>query len=368
MRVALVHDHLTQLGGAERVLEVFQNLWPSAPTYTLFYDPRTMEEIFGHKDIRSSFLQRFPGALRFMRWMLPLMPTATEQYPLNNYDVVVSSASAFAKGVITSPNTLHVCYCHTPTRYLWNDALSYIDELRAPRVIKFFLPIVQNFLRLWDRLAAERVDLFIANSKTVQKRIKKYYGKESIVIYPPVNTEEFSLSAAPKTSYLIGGRLVSYKRYDLVIEAFNRTGLPLIVFGTGPEEQKLKKAAKENITFVGRVSDEERARLFANAIAFIHPQEEDFGLTAVESMAAGRPVIAYRQGGATESVIDGVTGTFFDEQSWEALAEILFRFDEKAFSPTRIKAHAEQFSVTNFRRTIHDFVTTHWTTHHASRH
>lgn len=360
MRVALVHDHLTQLGGAERVLEVFQNLWPAAPTYTLLYDKKQMETIFGHKDIRTSFLQSFPGAVRRMRWLLPLMPIATEHYPLQDYDVVISSASAFSKGVITSANAVHICYCHTPTRYLWNDAVSYVEELNVPRIVKFFLPMVQSALRGWDRLAADRVDLFIANSKTVQDRIKKYYGKDSIVIYPPVNTEEFTISDAPKTSFLIGGRLVSYKRYDLVIEAFNKIGLPLIIFGTGPEEEKLRAMARSNITFVGRVTDDERARLFANALAFIHPQEEDFGLTPVESMAAGRPVIAYRKGGATESIVEGVTGTFFEEQSWESLAETLLHFDEKQFSPAQIKAHAEQFSVANFRRAMHDIVTRTW--------
>jgi glycosyltransferase involved in cell wall biosynthesis len=360
MRIALVHDHLTQLGGAERVLEVFQNLWPSAPTFTLLYDKKQMEPIFGHKDIRPSFLQSFPGAVRRMRWLLPLMPLATEHYPLQEYDVVLSSASAFAKGVITNPRAVHICYCHTPTRYLWSDAVSYIEELQAPKLVKILLPLVQSALRAWDRLAADRVDVFIANSKTVQDRIKKYYNRDSTVIYPPVNTEEFVISNAPKTSFLIGGRLVSYKRYDLVIEAFNRLALPLIIFGTGPEEAKLRAMAKSNIQFVGRVSDDERARLFANAIAFIHPQEEDFGLTPVESMAAGRPVIAYRKGGATESVIDGVTGIFFNEQSWESLAETLLHFDEKKFSPMHIKAHAEQFSVANFRKAMHEIVTNTW--------
>ncbi len=360
MRVALVHDHLTQLGGAERVLEVLQTLWPFAPTFTLLYSKEQMEPVFGHKDIRTSFLQRIPGALRFMRWLLPLMPIATEQYPLQEYDVVISSSSGFAKGVVTNANAIHICYCHTPTRYLWSDAASYVNELHAPWFVKALLPIIQSVLRSWDKLAADRVDVFVANSKTVQQRIRKYYGKESVVIHPPVSTDEFSISAAQKTAFLIGGRLVSYKRYDIVIAAFTRIGIPLIVFGTGPEEAKLRAMAGKNITFMGRVTDSERARLFSEAIAFIHPHEEDFGITAVESMAAGRPVIAFNKGGATETVIEGVTGTLFSEQSWEALADTVLHFDEKRFNPAAIKAHAEQFSVANFRKAMHDVVTHAW--------
>lgn len=366
MRVALVHDHLTQLGGAERVLEVLQTLWPFAPTFTLLYGKEHMEPVFGHKDIRTSFLQRIPGALRFTRWLLPLMPIATEQYPLQDYDIVISSSSGFAKGVVTHANAIHICYCHTPTRYLWSDAASYITELHAPRVVKALLPLIQSVLRVWDKLAADRVDIFLANSKTVQQRIRKYYGKESIVIHPPVSTDEFSISSAQKTAFLIGGRLVPYKRYDIVITAFTRIGIPLIVFGTGPEEAKLRAMAGKNITFVGRVTDSERARLFSEAIAFIHPHEEDFGITAVESMAAGRPVIAFNKGGATETVIEGVTGTLFSEQSWEALADTVLHFNEARFNPVAIKTHAEQFSVTHFRKALHDVVTKAWETRSRS--
>ena len=360
MKVALVHDHLTQLGGAERVLEVFQTLWPQAPTFTLFYDREAVGSVFGHRDTRPSFLQRIPGALRIHRWLLPLMPAATEHYPLQEYDVVISSASAFAKGAITNERAVHICYCHSPTRYLWNDAKSYVDELHAPKLVKLFLPVLQSILRAWDRLAAERVDIFVANSETVRQRIQKYYGRDSIVVHPPVSTSTFAISTAPKTSFLIGGRLVSYKRYDLVVKAFTRLGIPLIIFGSGPEEEYLKSIAGPNITFVGRVTDDERARLFANAIAFLHPQEEDFGITAVESMAAGRPVIAYGKGGATETVVEGVTGTFFHEQTWESLADTVLHFDERKFNPVTIKAHAEQFSVERFRKAMHDIAENAW--------
>lgn len=363
MKVALVHDHLIQNGGAERVLSALQAMWPEAPTYTLAYDKRHMAPEFGHRDIRTSFLQRLPGGLRRLRWYLPLMPTATESYDLSHYDVVISSSSAFAKGVITSPRSVHICYCHTPTRYLWEDTLSYLGELRAPGFAKLLLPIFLNSLRTWDRLAAERVDKFIANSKTVQRRIAKYYRRDSTVITPPVDTERFAISSNQKTYYLVGGRLVDYKRYDIVVDAFTKLGIALKVFGSGPAEKELRRRAGPNVEFLGRVSDDERARLFADAIAFLHPHEEDFGITAIESMAAGRPVIAYRRGGATETVEDGVTGVFFDEQSWEELANTVLHFNHTQFSPEKIRTHAKRFSTAHFRTSMKQFVEKAWEEH-----
>lgn len=363
MRVALIHDHLTQYGGAERVLEALQAIWPDAPTYTLRYDPTVMGQAFEHKIIRTSFLERLPFARRAFRWFLPLMPLATESYDLSDFDVVISNSSAFSKGIITAPHALHICYCHTPTRYLWSDTDSYVAELRAPRFVKAALPLLLHKLRIWDQLAATRVDHFVANSETVQRRIQKYYRRDSQLIYPPVDIERFALSPEPKTYFLAGGRLVAYKRFDLVVDAFTKLGKPLKVFGTGPELADLKKRAGPNVTFVGRVSDDERARLFANAIAFINPQEEDFGITPVESMASGRPVIAYRRGGALETVIDGVTGVFFDEQSWEELADVVLHFNEQAFQPEKIRAHAEQFATRIFRKRIYDLVHRLWRDH-----
>jgi glycosyltransferase involved in cell wall biosynthesis len=363
MRVALVHDHLIQQGGAERVLQAFQAIWPDAPTYTLYYDRDALKGDFGHKDIRPSILQKFPFAKRFFRFYLPLMPMATEQYDLSDFDVVISSASGFAKGVITSPSAVHICYCHTPTRYLWSDAASYLEELKAPRVIKTLLPLVLSRLRVWDRLSADRIDYFVANSKTVQARIKKYYRRDSTVIHPPVDVDQFSITPGEKKYYLIGGRLVKYKRFDLVVQAFTKLGLPLKIFGTGPAEKELKAMAGPNVEFLGRVSDSERAHLFSNAIAFLHPHEEDFGLTAVESMAAGRPVIAYKKGGATETVIEGVTGTFFSNQTPEGLIEVLNRFKPELFVPEKLRAHALTFSTNRFREEISSFVET-----YADRH
>jgi glycosyltransferase involved in cell wall biosynthesis len=363
MKIALVHDHLVQSGGAERVLEAFQSIWPGAPTYTLLYDKQTMGSQFGHRDIRTSFLQRMPFSLRKSRWYLPLMPTATEAHDLSEFDVIISSSSAFAKGIIPSSDALHICYCHTPTRYLWSDTHSYVNELNLPGPLKRFLPSFLTPLRAWDRLAAQRVDFFIANSEAVSRRIQRYYDKDSDVIHPPVDIDAFSISDAQKKYYLIGGRLVSYKRYDLVVQAFSKLGIPLKIFGNGPAERKLKRMAGPNIEFLGRVSNEERSRLFAEAIAFLHPHEEDFGITAIESMSAGRPVIAYRKGGAIETVIDGKTGIFFDQQTWEDIADTVLHFDEYTFDSAAIRAHAEAFSLAHFHKKMYTFVAKKWDTH-----
>lgn len=363
MKLALIHDHLTQNGGAERVLEAFQAIWPNAPTFTLIYDQEKMASHFGKRDIRTSFLQRMPLSLSKPRWYLPLMPTATESYDLSDYDVIVSSSSAFSKGVIPATNAIHICYCHTPTRYLWSDSHSYVEELNVPGIVKRILPPVLSGLRAWDRLAAERVDYFIANSETVRHRIKRYYQKESDVIHPPVEFDEFAISDAPKTYYLIGGRLVAYKRYDLVVQAFSKLNIPLKIYGTGPMEQELKRMAGPNVQFLGRVSNEQKAHLFSNAIAFLHPQEEDFGITPLESMAAGRPVIAYGKGGALETVIDGKTGVLFNEQSWEEIADTVLHFEEKRFDPNAIRKHAENFSLNRFHREMRDYVEEKWRAH-----
>ncbi len=360
MKVALIHDHLIQNGGAERVLSALQSMWPDAPTYTLAYDKTHMAPEFGHRDIRTSFLERLPGGYKRLRWYLPFMPTATESYDLSRYDVIISSSSAFAKGVITSPSSVHICYCHTPTRYLWEDTLSYVGELRAPWFAKRLLPFFLTWLRMWDRLAADRVDHFVANSETVARRITKYYRRTSTVITPPVDVDRFEISHSEKRYYLVGGRIVDYKRFDIVVEAFTKLGIPLKIFGSGPAEKALRHVAGSNIEFLGRVSDDERAHLFANAVAFIHPHEEDFGITAIESMAAGRPVIALRKGGATETVIDGVTGVFFDEQSWEELADTVLHFDEKQFDPEKIRTHALQYSTALFRSSMRTFVEKVW--------
>jgi len=362
MKIALAHDYLIQDGGAEKVLDVLQEIWPDAPTFTLFFDPKRMPAFKG-RDIRTSFLQKMPLAKSKYQWYIMLMPTAVEWLDFSDYDVVISSTSAFMKGLITRENTLHICYCHTPTRYLWSDTHSYVKELRMPKMVKAFLPPALTYLRMWDKQAAGRVEHFIANSQTIRNRIQKYYGQKSTVIHPPVDTHRFNVTNRTREYFVTGGRLVSYKRFDLVLDAFNKTGLPLKIFGSGPVEKELRKKANTNIEFLGRISDEKQAELYANAKAFIHPQEEDFGITPVESMAAGTPVIAYRRGGAMETIIDGVTGEFFDEQSWEELADHTIRFNQNQYNPENIRAHAGRFSRAQFKENMKQFVEQKWKEH-----
>ena len=360
MRIALVHDYLVQDGGAERVLQAFQEIWPKAPTFALLYDPSRMGASFRGKDIRTSFLQQVPFALKRYKWFMPLMPMATERHNVNDYDVVLSSTSAFAKGVITRPETLHVCYCHTPTRYLWSDTHSYINEIGLPGPIRRMVPLMLTDIRVWDRLAADRVDRFVANSDTVSRRIRKYYLRDSDVIHPPVETSRYRISPNIGDHYVAGGRLVAYKRFDIVVRAFNKLGIGLKIFGEGPEMAKLRAMAKPNIEFVGRVGEKEKADLYTKAIAYIHPQEEDFGITAVEAMAAGRPVIAYRKGGALETVVDGVTGVFIEEQSWEELANQIIRFEPDHFDPKTIREHALAYDTEIFKDRIRRYVEGAW--------
>jgi len=355
-KVALVHDHLVQDGGAEQVLKALCEQYGSAPVFTIVADKKSTNKFFSGKKIITSFLQQIPLGVRRYQWYLFLMPAAIESHNLMDYDLVISSASSFAKGVITNPSAKHVCYCHTPTRYLWNDSHNYLKELKVNFLIKKALPLTLHKLRVWDRLAAERVDFFIANSKTVQERIRKYYNRDSAVIYPPVEVNKFHISSNPKKYFLAGGRLVPYKRFDLVVKAFSRLGIPAKIFGIGPEARHLKKIAKRNVEFLGRVSDEQKAELYGDCIAYINPQEEDFGITAIEAMASGRPVVAYDKGGATETIIGGKTGEFFGEQIWEDLADKVLRFRPENYDPQFIRQHAQQFSADNFKRNFSGYI------------
>ncbi|MEK7102515.1 MAG: glycosyltransferase [Patescibacteria group bacterium] len=357
MKLALVHDYLSQDGGAERVLLALQTMWPDAPTYVWFYNKENFAGTFEGKDIRTSFILNLPFGVSHYQWYLPLLPMATERHDLSEFDVVVSSASSFAKGIITRPDTLHICYCHTPTRYLWTDTHEYVDSLPYNALIKkFVIPPVISRLRLWDQLSTTRVDHFVANSRTVQARIWKYYRRESTVIYPPVNLEHFTISPTVENYFVTGGRLVPYKKMELVIRVFNRLKWPLKIFGTGPELKRLREIARPNIEFLGKITDEEKARVMARAQAFIHPQIEDFGITPIESMAAGRPVIAFAKGGALESVVPDETGVFFHRQTWEDLLDAVLHFDSSRFDPERIRNHALQFGAEAFKEKMRRFV------------
>ncbi|MFH2105211.1 MAG: glycosyltransferase [Parcubacteria group bacterium] len=356
MKVALIHDFLNQVGGAEKVLQVFHELFPKAPVYTITYDRSETGDVFDDMDIRTSFIQNLPGGPRRYKWYLAWMPAAIEQFDLSSYDVVLSDCSAYSKGIVTKPETLHICYCHSPTRYLWSDTHSYTEELKQPSIIKKGLPIILNRIRVWDRQAAERVDKFVTNSKNVTDRINKYYFRDSDVIYPPVEVKSFGKPAKVQDYYLIVSRLRPYKRVDLAIEAFNALEFPLKVVGTGEEYKKLKKLANNNIEFLGPVSDKEKNKLLASCKAFIHPQEEDFGIAAVEAMAAGRPVIAYKKGGALETVKEGVTGEFFEDQTPWSLVDAVREFEADKYDPAVIQKRVADFDVSIFKKKIKDYV------------
>jgi len=368
MKVALVHDHLAQDGGAEKVLKVLADLFPQAPIYTLLYEKKQISKYFQGRQIETSVIQKLPGGVKHYQWYLFFMPMAVEFFDLRRFDLVISDTSSFSKGVITNPDTLHICYCHTPTRYLWSDTHQYINELKYNKWLKKIISLILNRIRLWDRLAADRVDLFIANSKTVQKRIYKYYRRDSQIIYPPVETDRFYISninqQKPEEQYFLAGcRLAPYKRVDMVIETFKKIGsdFRLKIFGDGVDQERLKKLAEgySNIEFLGRVSEEEKAKLYSNCQAFINPQEEDFGITVVEAMASGRPVIAYQKGGATETVIDQKTGLFFPEQTPESLEKALRHFQTIKFNSQEIRQEAQKFSVERFKQQITEFINQH---------
>jgi glycosyltransferase involved in cell wall biosynthesis len=347
-RVALVHDYLIQDGGGERVLQALQEIFPQAPTFTLFYDPERAHQDFIGKDIRTSKLATWPFIRGREEWTLPFMPMEIERFDLSSYDLVISSSISFSKGVIVPPGALHICYMHTPTRWLWEDRVSYIDELPQPRIIKRFLQPLLHRLRQWDRLAAERPDVIVTNSEISKKRIQRYYRREAQIIHPPVDLSSIPLSTHVGSYWITGGRLVAYKRFDLTVRAFTKLNMPLKVFGIGPELERLKKIAGPKIEFLGRVSDKEKIQLIEESIGFIHPQIEDFGITAVEAMAMGKPVIAYGKGGASETVIPGVTGVHLEAQSWEDIGDAVIRFDSSHYDPQAIRQHAERFSKERF--------------------
>lgn len=357
MRVALIHDYLNQYGGAERVLEAFTEIYPSASIYTLVYAPAKLPSgFFSDKKIKSSFLQKVPLAKSHHRIFPLLMPLAIERFDLSDYDLILSDSASFAKGIITKPETLHVCYCHTPPRYAWDDSHKYIKEFAMPRLAKIFVPIFMNYIRLWDREASMRVDEFICNSKFVAQRVKKYYKRKAKIIYPPVDTKKFSLGNRISNYFLMVGRLLTYKRFDIAIKAFNKLELPLKIIGDGSERKKLEKLANKNIEFLGELHDKDLEKYYQNCQAFIFPQEEDFGLVAIEAMACGRPVIAYKAGGALESIKEGETGLFFDEQTTESLIRAVGDFNPQKFNSQKIHNHALKFDKEIFKKKIKDFI------------
>ncbi len=353
MKVALVHELLTQDGGAEAVFEVIAELFPEAPIYTTIYYPEVVSTFFQKRDIQTSYVQQF-SRLPFVKerytHLLPLLPFSIERFDFSRFDVVISSSSGLVKSVITPKHTFHLCYCHSPARYLWVEPDEYLKSVKANPLFKLPAPYVLRRIRAWDALTAHRPSVYVANSEHVRKRIQDVYRRPSMVVYPFVKHVDRVMNEEKSNFFLAGGRLVPYKRFDIIVKAFNKLGMPLVIFGTGPEEDRLKAMVKNpGISFAGKISEEEKFKLFSRAKAFIHPQEEDFGITMLESLSVGTPVIAYARGGALE-VLDESSGIFIDDQSWEAIANAVIHLDGSRFDPSYLRSRAGQFSKEAFQK------------------
>ncbi|MDD5397157.1 MAG: glycosyltransferase [Candidatus Moranbacteria bacterium] len=366
MRIAFVHDYLVQHGGAERVLECLTEIYPYAPIYTILYNEDAMHGVFADKRIHTSYLQKFPFARKWHRVFPLLMPPAIEQFDFSAYDIVVSDSSSYAKGIITGPETLHLCYMHTPMRYAWDDCQKYTRDFYFPRLIKKLIPFAMNYIRLWDKVSADRVDVFVANSNFVARRIKKYYHKESMVIHPPIDTKNFTIM--PKESdekyFLMVGRLIAYKRHSIAIKAFNEMKLPLKIIGRGPELKRLQKIAGPTIEFLCRVDDENLKKYYANCEAVIFPQEEDFGIVAIEALSSGKPLIAFRGGDIPEHMEEGKMGVFFDQQTPEAIIEAVEKFKTLTFNANHIRSKVLKFDREVFKQKMQAFIENALKEHH----
>ena len=343
MKVAIIHYWLVGMRGGEKVIEALCEMYPQADIFTHVYVPEMVSERIRQHRIIPTFINALPRAARMYKTYLPLMPLALEQLDLRGYDLIISSESGPSKGIIPPPDALHVCYCHTPMRYIWNMYHDYRSS--AGRITRLVMPPLSHYLRMWDVSSAARVDSFVANSATVARRIHRYYAANSVVIYPPVDTRAFSIAAASDLAdyYLMAGELVSYKRPDLAIRAFNEMKLKLMVIGGGEMLEDIRRLAGPTVTVLGPQPFDVLKQHYARCRALIFPGEEDFGMVPVEAMASGRPVVAYGRGGATETVVDGVSGVFFAEQTSEAISSAVKRLADLEIDPARIAAHASQF-------------------------
>ena len=366
LKIALVHDWLLGMGGAEKTLKVLHEIFPRAPIYTLFYNKNFTDKFLPQADIRPTFAQKFYRAFRSHKLLTPLLPIAIESIDLSDFDLVISSSVAFAKGLILKPQTKHICYCYSPTRQLWDWHAEYKWEGHiAPRA---WVSIVQHFLRIWDRHASTRVDQFIAISENVRQRIQKYYHQDSVVIYHPVDVLRSGLKTSTITNYslpttnyfLIVSRLYKHKNMDIAIKAFNKLEWPLVIIGDGPEYKNLKSQISnlKNVKMLGFVPDKDIPSYYQNCLAFIMPQEEDFGITPIEAMSYGKPVLALKRGGALEYVQEGVNGEFFDDPTEEVLADGVRRLKQNLqnYNSVEIKKSAERYSADRFKKEILEFI------------
>ncbi|WP_443736753.1 glycosyltransferase [Treponema sp.] len=359
MKTAIVHDWLVNYGGAERVVEQMLLLYPDADIYTLVYDEKKMGKIFPKEKVHTSSLQKIPMAEKLYTKFLSLMPKAFEEFDLTGYDLVIASSSCCAKGVITSPTTPFIAYIHSPMRYAWDLYYDYLKN--SGRLTKFFMKRWMPDIRKWDYISSQRIDTLVANSSYIARRIKKFWNRDAAVVYPPVDTDRLSVSDEAAGDYfVVFSRFVPYKRIDLAISACARLNKKLIVIGSGSQEKELKLLAAScknaDIKFTGRISDSEVKAYLQKCRALIFCAEEDFGIIPVEAQACGRPIIAFGKGGALETVVNGKTGVFFEEQSVESLVKAIEEFEkldkENTFNPKKIREHAEKFSAENFRKNL----------------
>jgi glycosyltransferase involved in cell wall biosynthesis len=352
-RVALVHDFLVDVRGAERVFLALCDLFPQADLFTAVYDEQGTEGRFAHRAVHTSYLQRLRPNARTFRALLPMYPAAMESLDLRGYDLVISSSSEWAHGVIPDEDAVHVCYCHNPFRYAWN-ARQETLAARGPLGRAALGAVFQRW-RQWDWIAAQRVDAYVANSQTTKRRVARYFGREATVLHPPVDVERFT-PAEPGEAYVVLSELMAHKRIEVAVRAFNELRLPLVVVGNGPDARRLHRLAGPTVSFTGRVSDADAAHILARARALVVTATEEFGIAAVEAQAAGRPVIALHEGGVRETVIEGETGIFFDTPEPEALVEAVLAFDALEVDPAACVASARRFDTAQFRRGLRSVV------------
>ena len=356
--IALVHDWLVSMRGGEKVLEVLCELFPNAKLFTLVHKKGKLSSPIERMNIKTSFLQKMPLATSRYQYYLPLFPAAIERFDMSEFDLVISSSHAAAKGVRVHKNALHICYCYTPMRYIWDQYEQYFGNKRASLIARTSMKLMLNYLRRWDVASSRGVNDFIGISNAVRDRIRSTYNRDAAVIYPPVDVNRFSISDRDEGYYLIVSALVPYKMIDLAVEAFNRLGERLIIIGTGNEERKLKDLAKRNIEFLGWADDDEVKKYYEGCRALVFPGEEDFGIVPVEAMACGKPVIAFGKGGALETVVDSKTGVFFKDQTVESLVAAVNKLRGISFDSKIIRAHSMQFDRNIFKTSIENFIST----------
>jgi glycosyltransferase involved in cell wall biosynthesis len=370
LRVAIVHHWFISRAGGERVIETIASLFPTADLFTLFLDPQKLPPALRQHKITTSFLDRIPGARRAHRHLLPFYPLAVEMLDLSGYDLVITSDSGPMKGVVTDPSSAHICYCHSPMRYLWDGHSAYLRGM--PPLTQTMFGVASHYVRNWDYSAAQRVDHFIANSEYVAGRIRKYYRRDSTVIHPPINTAQSFLANKHEDYYLAVGRLVPYKCTDLLIDACGKLGRKLVVVGDGPEMKRLIKKSAKNVEFLGEVDESQLRGVYAKCRALLFAADEDFGMVPLEAQSYGRPVIAFGKGGSLETVVGtyspsreqkngqepAITGVFFPEQTADSLAKAILSFEssEELFRPQRIQLHARKFDTAVFLDRIRNYI------------